>query len=310
MDAPRTQCQDCGNIFDYKIPRCPKCGSNKRMGVININTTPILLDKNYRLSGLAIAFVVGTILDLILLFTDSIDSVWFFILMPPVLIVIGYYLGLMLDKSYKNSNQYQEDLKIQKQHEKNTEEFNRRISEISEANKIKYELPKNTRDYKEVSYLRGHPEFSSQMRFFVWIKDNNLHLVDSNLGSKCKGGVKISLDNIKSFTRKGDIRTETRVTGGGGGGSSIKGAVIGEVIAGPAGAIIGSRKKNEAIKTENVVIDERQTIMEIDYNGERKFLFFDSKAYDAFLHMIPDKEISFVISNNEINATSPITTSL
>ncbi|WP_042338652.1 hypothetical protein [Desulfosporosinus youngiae] len=308
MEAPQTQCKDCSNIFNYKIPRCPMCGSNKRMGKINIKA-PILLDKNYRLAGLAIAFVIGTILDLILLFNSSIDSVWFFMLMPPVFIVIGYYLGLMLDKSYKNSNQYQEDLKIQMQYQKNTDEFNRRMSEISEANKIKYELPKNALDYKEVSYLRGHPEFSSQMRFFVWIKDDRLNLVDSNLGSKCKGGVKIFMDNIKSFTRKGDIRTETRVSGGGGGGSSIKGAVIGEVIAGPAGAIIGSRKKNEAIKTENVVIDERETIMEIDYNGERKFLFFDSKTYDVLIKMIPQKEISFVISNNESKANSSVTTS-
>ncbi|KUO75744.1 MAG: hypothetical protein APF81_17865 [Desulfosporosinus sp. BRH_c37] len=266
--------------------------------------------KGYALNWLSIAFFAGLVFDLIIIFSGTLMfPPKFVFLMPPVLLVIGYCFGLILEKRYKNSDQYNKDLNTQIEYQKNIDERNRRLFEISEANKVKYELPKSNLEYKVITYLRGHPEFKDKLSFMVWIKDSNLNLVDYNLGFACKGGVKISVDNIKSFTRKGDIRTETRVTGGGGGGSSIKGAVIGEVIAGPAGAIIGSRKKNEAIKTENIVIDERQTIMEIDHNGERKFLFFDSKAYEVFLQMIPEKEISFVISNNDINATSSNTTS-
>lgn len=263
--------------------------------------------KGYSLLWATIAFIVGTILDLIILFTyDGTVSAIFFFLMPPALILIGSCIGVIFEKRYYKSDQYKKDLDAQLEYRKNIDERNRRAFEISEANKIKYELPKSNLDYKVITYLRGHPEFSEQLSLMAWIKDSNLNLVDYNLDLTCKGGVKISLDNIKSFTRKGDIRTETRVTGGGGGGSSLKGALVGGVIAGGAGAIIGSRQKTEAIKTENVVIDERETIMEIDYNGERKFLFFDSKAYDVLIKMIPEKEISFVKSNNGI---TPITTS-
>jgi len=303
MEINQIQCKACGRIFYREEIHCPQCGSSGRIG--RKNKVPTSLDKSYRLIGLVTAFVVGTILDLMIDFV----SAGFFFLMPPTLMLIGYCLGLILDKNYEKSDQYKKDLNSQIEYQKNTNEYNRKIAEITEENKIKYEIPKNTRDYKEISYLRGLPEFNTQMKLFTWIKDNNLHLVHSDLGSNCKGEVKILIDKIKSFTIKGDIRTETRITGGGGGGSSIKGAVIGEVIAGPAGAIIGSRKKNEAIKTENVVIDERETIMEIDYKGQRKFLFFDSKTYDVLIKMIPQKEISFVISNNESNANSNITPS-
>ena len=74
----------------------------------------------------------------------------------------------------------------------------------------------------------------------------------------------IPIKNIISFKRFGDIHSYTDITGGGGGGSSISGAIIGGVVAGEAGAIIGSRKKTEEIKTKNIVVDKRVTIVEIN----------------------------------------------
>lgn len=268
---------------------------------------PTSSNNSNRLDFFSIGIVVGPFLDLLLMNKIS-KSI--FLLMPPVLIAIGFCIDKTLANRYIKSDRYKKDLAIQKNYQKDTDDYNRRLSEIIDSNKIKYEVPRNTSDYKVITYFRGHPKLCNQLSYMVWIKDSNWNLVDSNLGLTCEGGVKIPLDNIKSFTRKGDIRTETRISGGGGGGSSIKGAVIGEMLAGPAGAIIGSRKKNDAIKTENVVIDERQTIMEIEQHDERRFLFFDSKAYDVFLQMIPEKEISFVISTHGANAASPITTSL
>ena len=49
--------------------------------------------------------------------------------------------------------------------------------------------------------------------------------------------------------------------GGGGGGTSIKGAIIGGVLAGEVGAIIGSRKPTDPIKTTNILHDDRVSVL-------------------------------------------------
>ncbi|MFM8424567.1 MAG: hypothetical protein ACKOBL_05265, partial [Chloroflexota bacterium] len=51
----------------------------------------------------------------------------------------------------------------------------------------------------------------------------------------------LSLNQIECFSQHGEIFRENKITGGGGRGSSIGGAVAGEIIAGEAGAVIGSR---------------------------------------------------------------------
>lgn len=60
-------------------------------------------------------------------------------------------------------------------------------------------------------------------------------------------------DNVKAeLSASGGVFTETRVSGGG---PSISGAIVGDLIAGPAGAIIGGHK---GVKTQNIVHDERR----------------------------------------------------
>jgi len=241
-----------------------------------------------------LGFPIGIVLAVILMSADIINGFFPPILVVIVMSVIGFAIGNVRFERYKKSDEYNAYQDASKKYSSDKDDYKREICNIVKANRIKYELPILDDDYKVITYLRGHPELNSKFSsVIVWINDNILNLVDSDLGLECKGGVKIPLSNIKSYIRKGDFRTEMRITGGGGGGSSIKGAVIGDVIAGPAGAIIGSRKKTEAIKTENVVIDERETIVQIHYNDERKFLFFDSKTYDVLLKIMPEKEISF-----------------
>lgn len=71
----------------------------------------------------------------------------------------------------------------------------------------------------------------------------------------------ITLKDIEYFISQGEIYRETRISGGGGGGSSLGGAVIGGVIAGEAGAIIGSRKAGTPITSRLVTHDEREVIL-------------------------------------------------
>ena len=66
---------------------------------------------------------------------------------------------------------------------------------------------------------------------------------------------------IEYFSKRGEIFRENKISGGGGGGSSIGGAVVGSLIAGDAGAIVGSRNKVNAIKSEIIEHDTRETFL-------------------------------------------------
>lgn len=96
----------------------------------------------------------------------------------------------------------------------------------------------------------------------------------------------ISIEDIWYFEEYGELRKYASVSGGG---ISLKGAMIGKIIAGDAGMIIGSR---EPIKTDIVSEDDR--IVELIYNnsqGEVENLEFTHDAYAVFKKLIPDKEL-------------------
>lgn len=106
------------------------------------------------------------------------------------------------------------------------------------------------------------------VKYCVWVENQilklfpqweNAYLFDNYKNSYVL--TEIPLKDIVCCKITGDFFNETIVTGGGGGGSSLKGAIVGGIIAGEAGAIIGSRKKNEPIKTTNVSHDTRRTVL-------------------------------------------------
>jgi hypothetical protein len=105
----------------------------------------------------------------------------------------------------------------------------------------------------------------------------------------------IPISDIEYFSKRGKISRETKISGGGGGGSSLGGAVTGALLAGDAGAVIGSRKKVEGIKSEVVTHDSRETFLNFfDENKNRHSLFFDINGYHVLNDLIPEKEFSIV----------------
>ena len=92
---------------------------------------------------------------------------------------------------------------------------------------------------------------------FIW-RDEEFFCICNTV---IRNGIKIKVSNIKYYRIVGDKYVTTEVTGGGGGGSSIKGAIIGGIIAGEAGAIIGSRKSIEPVKSNSTVHDKQSVLM-------------------------------------------------
>ena len=108
----------------------------------------------------------------------------------------------------------------------------------------------------------------------------------------------ISIKDIKYFCKEGDVQYETQISGGGGGGPSIKGAIIGGIIAGEAGMIVGGRKKINEINSETITHDSRRTIFKYYYNGNLVSEEYPLEMFEVFEELIPEKEYNIVVHNN------------
>lgn len=105
----------------------------------------------------------------------------------------------------------------------------------------------------------------------------------------------IDFKDVKYYNIDGSEREKQIISGGGGGGSSIKGAVVGGLVAGEVGAIIGSRKKNEEIKTSYEKIDDRKLVITFK-NGTTKDIK-DFSLYEYLLENVPEKDYENYIYN-------------
>ncbi|NRT88873.1 SHOCT domain-containing protein [Clostridium beijerinckii] len=128
--------------------------------------------------------------------------------------------------------------------------------------------------------------------FNIWKEENRIILCESFNINKPKDLIAVKtiipIENIKFFTREGEYRVDNIVQGGG---VNFKGAIVGGVIAGEAGAILAGREK---ITTTQKEVDKRQTYLYyIDNNQEKRIVFF-SESYDLLLELIPNKEIGYI----------------
>jgi hypothetical protein len=106
--------------------------------------------------------------------------------------------------------------------------------------------------------------------------------------------ISIALSSVEYFAKSGEVYRETQISGGGGGGSSLGGAIVGGLIAGDAGAVIGSRKSTDAITTKTITHDSRETIISYLDNAQRKVLTLRYKDYQVLDDLIPEKNYEVV----------------
>ena len=121
----------------------------------------------------------------------------------------------------------------------------------------------------------------------------------------------IALSNIRAIKTK-DI-AYYKIEGGTqfvadvkGGGANLAGAVYGGIIAGGAGAVVGSNLGTE-IKTDIVRKDDRKLFLYYNVDGELKSEEIITDNIDRILSLlrewIPNKEYSYVVANSNINTT-------
>ena len=152
--------------------------------------------------------------------------------------------------------------------------------------------------WKEQDFLCFNPRIKNIDDIRYWISHNNnqIRVKDSYIDLpspviSLDDILQIPLSNIKYFSAEGEFYRENKIAGGGGGGSSLTGAVVGGVIAGSAGAIIGSRKKIDDITSTVIEHDTRCTILSyVDDSGIEKVMTFDYSAFKVLNDIIPEKE--------------------
>lgn len=109
-------------------------------------------------------------------------------------------------------------------------------------------------------YNGGHPELPAG-KVSGWQSDESVEFTEMKSGHH----VSISKTAIRSIDLHSDVQTVTT-----GGGRSLTGAVIGDVVAGPIGAIVGGTKKAKTKTIDQSTVHMRVT----DSNGTEISLVF------------------------------------
>ena len=100
--------------------------------------------------------------------------------------------------------------------------------------------------------------------------------------------IKTPIDIIEYFELSGSQGKQQIISGGDSKGVSVKGAIIGGVVAGDVGAIIGSQAKTNEIKTTYENYDDRKCVLHLlqDIKREKPY-----QLYILLTKTIPEKEL-------------------
>jgi hypothetical protein len=164
-----------------------------------------------------------------------------------------------------------------------------------------YNVPDSS---KSVTVIKNRkPDKTGMIGNYIWVADNTLCffpawqpsktvLIDEN---RFYSLFSIKLEDIEYFSQSGELYRENKISGGCGGGSDLSGAIVGGLLFGGAGAIVGSRKKIEGVKSELITHDKRETIISYIKDGHRKILTLAYSDFYALKDLIPNKDRNIVI---------------
>lgn len=147
------------------------------------------------------------------------------------------------------------------------------------------QIDSNIEYYRDKTYERSYKFFSEETRE---------EEVEEKVSSLLEYYI-IPLNKIRYYRQSGQISYHTEIYGGGGGGSSLGGALLGGLIGGEAGAIIGSRRESDPIRSREVENDNRSTSLHYTTeNNEDGSIWFNYYDYNTFEKLIPDKSYEIV----------------
>lgn len=190
----------------------------------------------------------------------------------------------------------------ERRRERISEPLKRQINEYEE--KLKRWCEKNHVVFKE-HISTWHEIRVNEAPGYLWF--NNKDIVFCPDAICCgnpinieKNIIFIKYEDIKYYTKDGTISYTNEIINNGKN-ISVSGAVIGGLIAGDAGAIIGSRKDMNKIENVTVKHDEVHTYMYYKHNGDIKLLDIEgADSYQSILHKMPEKEYYYLMNKNNM----------
>ena len=157
--------------------------------------------------------------------------------------------------------------------------------------------------------------------FYMWKDGTTIcifpteeHLTDSHIKYRTRtqdlttkldpndiGVFKVDIADVEYYLVSGQETSEFRVEGGGSSGPNIKGAIIGGVLAGDAGAIIGGMPESKPVYSYTKYNEGR--CVELVYK-KSECIHKIKLSYPAFPFLerwMPEKEYSYIMFHNRIN---------
>ena len=212
------------------------------------------------------------------------------------------------------------DRSQEKAAEKSKESFLADIKSVCMRDKIEYQEPKsikitlpNNAGYtyaytNEVAFVSSGEWINPAL---YWISQNQLCFVGRNKSFK------VNLDRIEMYTLNGSVQYVSKVNNTGKK-VSLSGAVVGGVVAGPAGMIIGATKDRNNITTDMEEKDDRKIYIyykdsndEIKMFNVEKSFFGEYFNFDEFIKKeLPTKSDVYLITHQEKNNNSNNTENL
>lgn len=306
-------CPKCGNVevvskesfsdvYTGVLRESKKCSCGFDSPSINRESLQAIVNQNSRKSTIILCLSFLSCLSAMILNQTLLDKYYKTIVIILVfsLSLCLFYIGMVIRKKNNHIINQGKDILITYIEEEKSEDLNNVKGIINERLKS-LNMPDNplcvTITKKSNSIFTG--------KSYIWISDNKIYFypyfrnnMDYEKYVDCVDSVNeisIDLDKIEYFATQGEIFRENKITGGGGGGSSISGAIAGGVIAGGAGAIIGSRQKIEPLSSQLITIDTRETYINyFDKYKQRQSIFLEFIDYQTLIDLIPTKEYSIV----------------
>lgn len=202
---------------------------------------------------------------------------------------------IVKEEKKRNEEMKKKKMKHIQEHKKFDEKYKSIFSQIC--------IPTNFEKVKifEIYFSENRLD-TRKFSFYLWFENETINYFPENFTGWSKNDFnrivihnKIDFHSIEYYFLDGEIHYENRITGGGGGGSSYGGAVAGTIVAGGAGAVIGSRKKIEPIKSKQMKHDNRKVVLKYrDANTSLNTIYFEHEVYDILIKNIPQKDRKYI----------------
>lgn len=223
-----------------------------------------------------------------------------------ILITFGIYeISLYSRKKYEQSQRE----KLSSDQEKKQKE------EIFQKYRHDNNIPENANVCICTNIIKENKPIEGKWKVFIWRDFDCIYICGAIIEEKISK-ITIPIDNIKFYTRKGEIKTTTVTKGGdinignailGGICGLIIGGIIGIFILGGVSAFVGLLAGvflagKEKITTTNEELDNRKTYLNYLVEDKNEQILFSSPDYKILYELIPEKDMDYVENNKIIEA--------